>query len=691
MNLASNSFNLIIINDSPKEAQRLASMLDNAGRHCQALHISTENKLNKALDEQNWHIVIADNQCESLSAATVIRNIRKTEKNIPVVLITDTIDSKTIIDGMKLGASDVCLLDDDQHLLLILSRELENQEQRRQVQSLKHQLNEMAKRNKSLLDSSRDGISYIQDGTFLYSNDSLAEMLGYDTRDDIEFMPVMDFVKADEQELVKQKLKQFSDSHSEGGIESLKFTALLADESTKLMNAELFMGEHDGERCVQMICYAKLENQEQIEAEIQAIKYTDAATGLYNRDYLIEGIDQAVKSARSGKQSQGFIYIDIDRYSKRVKKSVNLTDTDILLKAIGDYITKNYIKATTIARISDHAYGIITTENDIERILERSQKLCKKIEDHLFEIGQKTVQVTLSIGVCLIDKNIPDYHTVINQSVQAVDVLRKNQDGNGANIYQEKSQHGTVLATTLTQAIDKNQFKLLFQPILSLRGEDTERYEVLLRMMQDDQMIAPVEFIGIASQLKLATKLDRWVILESIKHMQKNIRNKKETQQFINLTIDSVLDDTLLPWMKVALDAASIQPKNIVLQAHMEDIVNHLAATVRFVEHAKEMGIAFCITHYGRTENSSAIFEHLNVSHIKLDGALSQALQNNPDDENMENIINFLHDEHKTTIMPMVEKASVLSKLWQLGVHCIQGHYLQPPSMDMDFEFNAEN
>ena len=692
MNSALSSFRLIIVNDSAQEAQRLSSMFHNAGKPCRAQHVFNEESLDKLLQDQSWDLVIVHDNCESLPPSVVIRNIRKFEKNIAVILLTDEISGPSIVDGMKLGACDVAQLDDDQHLLLIVNRELENRQERKLTKSVQLRLKEVERRNQKLLDSSRDGIAYIQDGMYLYANDSLAEILGHDSRDDIEFMPVMDTIDESDHQKVKQALKACSLQQNTND-EPLHFTALSPEGKKTSITAELFLGEHEGESCIQLMCYAKLETQEIIEAELQSIKYHDPTTDLYNRAYLVDAIEAAVNETTEKATKKSFIYIDIDRFSKRVKSVVSITESDQALKKVAAMIKEHYQEDDTIARISDHAFGIISDEENPEKLLEFSGALCEKVSENLIEVGNKTLQLTLSIGICLIDEMTVDYHSVVNHAIQAADILRKNNDGNGSNIYQKDAQEGTILASSVKKALADGDFKLLFQPILSLRGEDTERYEVLLRMIIDNQDISPTQFFKIAEGLNMDKKIDRWVILESIKYLRKNINEKKQTQQFINLSNASLCDNSLLPWLKVAIEAAKIDTSTLVFQAKERDILQHLSAVKKFTQDAKAMGIDFCITNFGcnSTDEPLATLEHIDALYIKIDGSLSLELQENPDNsKTLEGLVTGLHEKKKITTIPLIEKASILSKLWQLGVHCIQGNYLQPPSAAMDYEFSNE-
>ena len=212
MNVPASSFRLVIVNNSPQEAQRLSSMLHNAGNPCRAQHINNEPALVKALEDQNWDLLITYDDTASLSPAIIIRHIRQFERDIPVILLTNESSNKSVVDGMKLGAADVAQVDDDQHLLLIINRELENRRQRKLTRLTQRKLKEVERKNQRLLDSSREGIAFVQDGMYLYANESYAEMLGFSGREDIEFMPMMDTIKENEHQHIKKTLNTYQNN-----------------------------------------------------------------------------------------------------------------------------------------------------------------------------------------------------------------------------------------------------------------------------------------------------------------------------------------------------------------------------------------------------------------------------------------------------------------------------------------------
>ena len=175
---ANDTIRLLILNNSRAEAERLISMLHNAGRPSRAQHVESEDALVKLLEEQTWDLLIAHDQTTNVTPQTAIKHIRRLSKDVPVILQNDD-EFLAVIEGMKLGAADVVRLDDDQHLLLVMQREMNNREERQAKRLADRRFREAERRSQQLLDSSRDAIAYVQDGLYLYPNQTLAELIGY--------------------------------------------------------------------------------------------------------------------------------------------------------------------------------------------------------------------------------------------------------------------------------------------------------------------------------------------------------------------------------------------------------------------------------------------------------------------------------------------------------------------------------
>ncbi|MEX1032313.1 MAG: EAL domain-containing protein [Cellvibrionaceae bacterium] len=687
---------LLILNDSRKEAERLISMLRNAGRPSRAQHVESEEILVKLLQEQAWDLLIGHSQTESVPIKTAIKHIKRLSKDVPVILLTDEEGSQPIVEGMKMGAMDVIRLDEDQHLLLVIQRELENHEQRQLRRRTDRRFKEAERRSQQLLDSSRDAIAYVQDGMYLYVNESFAELFGYKERDDIECMPIIDMIDDADQENVKTFMKEFSLKGDDGESGSLELRALKADGSIASVSMEVANAIYDEEPCIQFLALAKEGSNEALEAQINQIKHQDVTTGLYNRQYLVGRLQQGVNSAANTNSSHALLTVEVDNFLEKIQPDMGVAGSDKVLAELAKTIKKQCASADTIARFGDNAFSILLTNTSADAALKLAGGLCRHIEEHIVEVDGRTLQATLSIGIALINETSSSAETVIEQSMKALNEVRAGEGvGNGAKLYEPEvtSEEGDDMAGVIKAALEKDQFRLLFQPIISLRGSEEEHYEALLRMITDSgEEVSPFKFMDAAGQIGIQTKIDRWVILESIKLLSEHRKKGNRTQLVINLSAASMCDESLVPWLGVAFKAAKLSPEAIVFQVGEADITNHLNAAKAFFAGIKGLGACTAISNFGCSLNPFKTLQHASPDYVKVDGSFTHDIQNNEEgEEALSNILKQLHEQKRITIVPFVENASVLSTLWQAGVHYIQGHYLQAPTPEMNYDFSTES
>lgn len=696
---SNNTIRLLILDNSRTEAERLISMLHNAGVPNRAQHVDSEEVLTKLLQEQTWDLLIAHDQTTNVTPQNAIKQINRLNKDVPTVLLNDDESPSAVVEGMKMGAVDVVRLDDDQHLLLVIQRELANREARQAKRIADRRFREAERRSQQLLDSSRDAIAYVQDGLYLYANESFAELFGYEDKDDIECMPIMDMVDKGDQNTLKSFLKEFTFKGDEAGLTRLEFRGVKHDSSTAHISLEVSHVTYDEEPCIQFLARASVAaaaqtNNEELEAQIKQIKWQDVVTGFYNRQYMIDHLERVIDGLED-KDSLSLFYVDIDNFAERVQGSLGVAGADLVLSDIAVFLRENSDQKDVIARFGDTAFTILISDITADAAVARAQKLGKALENHIVDIEGKTLQVTASIGIALLNENSTSAGTVLEQALNAMEKVRA-EGGNKALLFEpEISQDNNdeeSIAVAVQHALDNDRFRLLFQPIISLRGSEEEYYEVYLRMVNDkDEEISPNRFLESAANIGACNKIDRWVILESIKMLSQHRSKGNKTKLIVNISRQSLCDESLLPWLGVAFKAAKLPTDAVVFQVNEVDVTNHLNAAKAFAEGLLKLKTLLSISNFGCSLNPFNTIKHVPASLIKVDGSFTTDIQNNnANPETLINLIEQLHTENKITVVPFVENASVLSTLWQAGAHYIQGHYLQEPTQNMSYDFNME-
>ena len=143
--------------------------------------------------------------------------------------------------------------------------------------------------------------------------------------------------------------------------------------------------------------------------------------------------------------------------------------------------------------------------------------------------------------------------------------------------------------------------------------------------------------------------------------------------------------------MGVALKAARLPVDAVIFQITEKDATTYLRQTREFVERLRNMHCRTALSRFGLVDDPFETLRHIPVEVVKLDGTFIENVESNEDDRNkMMTSIEKLQSMGKLTVVPMVENANILSTLWQAGANYIQGHYLQEPSTQMDYDFSTE-
>lgn len=685
---------LLIINDSPSEAERLISMLQNAGRSVRATYVESDIALTKLLQEKLWDLLIAADNAQQLAPVNAMRVIRRLNKDVPLILLTDAEGSQACVDGLKIGAKDVVRLDEDQHLLLVIDRELNNRLERENRRGAERRFMEISRRNQQLLDSSRDAIAFVQDGMFLYANDSFAEMLAFASRDDLECLPVIDIVKADSHDKLKSFLKNFMLKADESEHKTLSLTVVQPDQRERTLEFEVRKAVFDDESCIQLLHQTRNVDTAKLEAQIAEIRTQDAVTGLYNRAFMLEQIEKLIEKARANEFSSALLHIAIENFENTVSEKLGVGAVDRTTAAIARFLQSLSKKSDCLCRFTDDSFMLITPKVAPPKALEYARDLVVRLRDHIVDIDGKTLRFNYHAGVSVINETSTVADMPIDQSIRALEVARKENSAEGASLFEveEPSSPERDISLAIQRAFDEGKFKLLFQPILSLRGSEKEHYEVLLRMTGDDNKdVSPKEFLAQAAAIGVAVRIDRWVILEATKTLAQHRKNGNNTVLIVHVSRESILDDSLIAWLKVVFKTAKLPPQTIIFQVNEVDINDHLNDAKRFCKAVTDLGCGLSVNHFGCVLNPFKVLDEIVSTHTKIDGSFTHDIQNNEEGIlALNELVSQLHQKDKITIVPFVESASLLSKLWQSGVHYIQGYYLQGPAPNMDYDFDME-
>jgi len=685
---------LLIIEESRNDAEALANILRNAGQASRPTFAEDLEDISVALDQQVPELMLCAMGLEAVSLADVATVLEQRELSVPLIAIAESADEKDIIEAMRQGAADLCSYDQPEHLQLVVKREMSQIKTGQSAQNYELKFRESEKRARILMESSHDAIAYVHEGMHIFANSPYLEMFGFSELEEIEGTPILDMVAPEDHDEFKDFLRNYSkDGEQEGSLET---HGMLPDGKKFDAEMEFAPASIDGEPCTQIIIRSQAGSSEELERKLKYLSKQDVLTGLYNRQYFIEELELAVTDALSGSSSAAVIYLVMDNF-KQIKDNLGIGAADMVISDIGNLLHDQAQENDIVARFGDHSFALLRRDCDSEAIQALSENLRHIVEEHIADVKEQSVTTTCSIGMSIVAESTPSAHEVISRADLACEVARSS-GGNRVHLHNpvvdEKlgKERDQQMHALIKDALERDQFQLLYQPIVSLQGEEGGKYEVLLRMLNDEgDHILPTQFLPIAEQTGQITEIDRWVIQNAIRTLTEHRAQGADTQFFIKISAATLQHGELLQYIGNCMKVTRLPGHALTFEIAEKHAAQHLKHAKVFVKTLQELHCKTALEHFGAGPNSFQLLKHLPVDFLKIDGSFIHNLASDNDNQAMvRSILATANSMNRQCIAEYVQDAHSLAVLWQSGIQFIQGNFLQEPSEALDYDFSSE-
>jgi diguanylate cyclase (GGDEF)-like protein len=501
-------------------------------------------------------------------------------------------------------------------------------------------------------------------------------------------------VAPDDHAEFKEFLRGFGkDDSAEGKLET---HGMLPDGTVFDALLELTAASIDGEPCTQIIIRSQATNNRELEQKLKFLTKQDVLTGLYNRQYFIEELELAVTNAVSCTESAAVIYMLMDNF-KDIKDKVGIGIADMAIRDIGELLQQHTGEQDIVARFGDHSFTVLRRNCDAQSIEVLGEKLRQAVEDHIATVEDQSVTTTCSIGMSIVAESTPSAQEVLSRADLACEVARSS-GGNRCHLHnpvvderigKERNQQVHAL---IKDALEHDQLQLLYQPIVSLQGDMSEKYEVLLRMLNDEnEYILPGQFLPVAEETGQLAEIDRWVIRQAITRLAAHRAEGSDTHFFIKLSASSLIDEDMPQYIGECLKQARLPGNALIFEFAEKHASQHLKHAKALVKTLQELKCNTALEHFGAGPNSFQLLKHLPVDFLKIDGSFIHNLASDNDNQAMvKSILDAANSMNRKCIAEFVEDAHSLAVLWQSGIHFIQGNFLQEPNEALDYDFTGE-
>ena len=698
------AISLLVIEESLTDSDNFSTVLRNAGYPTHPTRIDDLEKLEEYLkSDGEIDMIFYGEDTRGVEINKAINLCVQHRPDIPLIVIAKSDKSeKMLFNAMRQGAADVISAKDKDHLHLAAAREFRSLKAKRELARLMNQLRETEDRCTLLVENSRDAIAYVHEGMYIHANKSYLDMFGYVDMDDLMGMPIMDMVAPEDH----KSFKKFLRSLNQGKIEEkmLELHCRSSDETIFDAQLEFSPASIDGEPCTQIIINDKSDSKE-LEQKLRQLTSVDSLTGLPNRDSFLEKIGDIVDMPETSRKPYSMLYILIDNLAE-IRSKGGVAAGDSAMKELAEILEGEKADGELLARFAETSFTLLSEKFKTDTAMEFAEKIRATIDDHLYQSVGQALQPTCSIGISFLSVKSKDPMVLINQGYNASSSAHSD-GGNRVSLYdaaQALSAKDTSKGGDSSKGVDDNQmkemieysieqdkFKLVYQPLVSLEGDSRENYQVLLRLLDNkNQEVFPENFLKYAEQGGLMGKVDRWVISHALVELVKQRKEGRKVVFFITLSVQSVTDDGILLWVCDCMRDNEARGAWITFQIHEEDLRAHTQKAKKLMEGLKKIGCQLAVDRFGKLPKYETLLKHLPIDYVKMDKDFANGLATDQKRQDaLTELANAVREYDMKSVAVGVEDANSLAVLWTVGVHYIQGYYLQEPSENINFDFSS--
>lgn len=352
----------------------------------------------------------------------------------------------------------------------------------------------------------------------------------------------------------------------------------------------------------------------------------DELTGLANRALFTERLERAIARNNAGQQPTfAVIFLDLDRF-KVINDSLGHLTGDQLLVTTADRLKTSLRPSDTCARLGGDEFAILLENlqesDDAIRIVER-------IRDELrvpFLLGEQEIYVNGSIGLVLDTQRYSSKEELLRDADTAM--YRAKAAGRGCYTIFTPTMHEQAvtllhLEADLRRAIDRQELKLNYQPILSLINQRLTGFEALLRWQHPKRgLLLPSEFIAIAEETGLIISIGWWVIRQACLHMVQWIETFELDAQVtmsVNLSGKQFAQPDLVEQVARILRETELPPHRLKLEITESVIMTDANAAAEMMQQLKTLGVQLAMDDFGTGYSSLSYLHRFPIDTLKID------------------------------------------------------------------------
>lgn len=633
---------ILIADDEAQIREVLHELL---GEDYDCAEVSSAEEALALLQTEEFNLVLSDIMMGGITGLQMVPQVLKLSPDTVVIMISGEQNIESAIEALRAGAFDYITKPFDlRHVEAAVKRAIEHHELRRAKRYYENFLEEIVKQRTTELDKANQTLSVLiqasplaifvldTEGNVSLWNPAAREMFGWD-ESEVLHRPFPLVPKGKEEAF----RTAFDDALQGKLVTDYETRQQKKDGSPIDINvwtAALF--DAQGEVNGIMAIVADITERKQSAAKINYLAYHDTLTGLPNRVSFEERLVEAVAHANAQRESLAVMFLSLDRF-KKFNDTLGHLIGDQLLKSVAERLNLTLREDNRVARFGSDEFAVLLTRiAGAEDAARRAQNFQNVLEAPFIVDGHE-LYVTSSIGIGLYPDDGTDAQGLLKSAGSAL-YRAKQLGGSSYQFYtadmNERALHRLALENQLRWALERKEFRVYYQPQVSIDTGEIRGMEALVRWQHPELgLVSPAEFIPLAEDTGLIMPIGEWVLQMACAqtrawqdcgfknlHVAVNLSPRQFQQPDLVLMVERLLKET-------NLDASCLE-----LEVTESSVMKNAESAISTLRELRAMGIKISIDDFGSGYSSLSYLRHLPIDVLKIDQSFIRDVTSDPKD-----------------------------------------------------------
>lgn len=421
---------------------------------------------------------------------------------------------------------------------------------------------------------------------------------------------------------------------------------------------------------------------------------TDALTQLINRRGMLRVLSQKCCE----KDTFDIVYVDIDDF-KFINDNLGHENGDYILKTIAKRLALLVDDKGLACRIGGDEFMLIVPAKDDKKAFmnEIINAVAAKIEI-VNDDSSRDIYVTTSVGMVRYPEHGNDADSLLKYADLAM-FHAKKEGKNKGQIFDDSLANEMIrkseLEVIIKESLDKDYFFLVYQPQFEINNKKLRGFETLIRLKTPDgNMISPGEFIPVAEDSNLITRIDEYVMKRALREFKKLVKNRKESIVLsINMSTKDICMTGFSKKVEEALLEADFPPECLEIEITEYCFAHAMDIAAANIEALKKLGIKIALDDFGTGFASLSYLTKLPIDLLKIDKSFVDNIETDIKSRDFASaVVSIGRVQGCEIISEGVENENQLSVLQEVGCDFVQGYvWSKPLSYEKAIEFCNAN